>query len=192
MATTATATANKVTAAKPKKGGAVYRAPLGTKLPTDATSALDTAFAGLGYINDEGLTNANSLESGAIRAWGGDTVLSYQTGKTDTFKFKLIEALNENVLKSVYGDGNVTGTLDAGITVNANSEEQAACCWVIDMILRNGVLKRIVIPEAAVSAVGEIAYGDKSAVGYETTITAVPDGAGNTHYEYIVKGGTSA
>ena len=32
--------ANNVTAGKPKIGGAVYRAPKGTTLPTDATSAL--------------------------------------------------------------------------------------------------------------------------------------------------------
>ena len=33
--------AKKVTVSKPKVGGAVYRAPLGTTPPTDATTALD-------------------------------------------------------------------------------------------------------------------------------------------------------
>ena len=33
-----------VTTAKPKIGGAVYSAPLGTALPTDATTELDNAF----------------------------------------------------------------------------------------------------------------------------------------------------
>ena len=44
-----------VTAAKPKIGGAVYSAPLGTTLPKDATTALDKAFKALGYISEDGL-----------------------------------------------------------------------------------------------------------------------------------------
>ena len=180
-------TATNVTAGKPKVGGAIYRAPIGTTLPTDATTALDNAFVGLGYVSEDGLTNDNSPESENIKAWGGDTVLKPQTSKEDTFGFTLIEALNIEVLKTIYGDNNVTGTLATGITVKANNKELDEYVWAIDMVLRGGALKRIVIPDGKVSEVGTITYADGDAVGYETTLGTSPDAEGNTHYEYIQK-----
>ena len=180
------AKAKNVTAAKPKVGGAVWRAPLGTALPKNATDQLNEAFKSLGYISEDGVTNSNSPSSESTSAWGGDTVLNTQGEKPDTYKFNLIEAMNSEVLKAVYGDDNVAGDLEAGITIKANSDPQQECAWVIDMMLKDNAKKRIVIPDAAVTEVGDITYADKSPVGYETTISAVPDDENNTHYEYLI------
>ena len=177
-------TATNVTAGKPKIEGAIYRAPLGSTIPTDAVTSLASAYKCLGYVSDAGLVNSNTRENTEIKAWGGDTVLNIQTSKTDTFKLTLIEALNVDVLKAVFGDSNVSGALATGITVNVNASELTDAIWVIDMVLRNGVLRRIVIPIGKISELGDTTYSDNAAVGYDITIAATPDSSGNTHYEY--------
>ena len=178
-------TVTNVSAATPGVSGAVYRAPLGTALPSDATTSLGGSFVELGYISEDGLVNTNSPETENIKDWGGTDVLNVLTEKTDEFQCTLIEVLNEDVLKAVYGASNVTGTLATGITVTANADEQEEAIWVVDMVMRNGVLKRIVIPNGKISELGDITYKRDEAVGYEITLTGLADSSGNTHYEYI-------
>ena len=180
-----------VSTAKPKIGGAIYSAPLGTTLPTDAMTTLSVDFKSLGYVSEDGLVNANSPKSDSLKAWGGDTVATVQTEKEDTFKYTLIEALNPDVLKEVYGPDNVSGSLDTAIVIKANSKELQEHVIVVDMIMNGGILKRVVVPAGKVSEVGDISYTDSDAVGYETTLTGMPDSAANTHYEYIQKASTS-
>ncbi|MHC5375758.1 phage tail tube protein [Enterococcus sp. LJL120] len=176
-----------VSTAKPKVGGAIYSAPLGTALPTNASMELDKAFKSLGYISEDGLVNSNTPSSEKMKAWGGDTVAVVQTEKEDTFTYTLIETMNVDVLKEVYGTANVSGDLSTGITIKANSSELEEHSLVVDMVLKAGILKRMVIPTGKVSEIGEISYADADAIGYETTLDALPDEKGNTHYEYIQK-----
>lgn len=176
-----------VTAAKPKKGGAAFRAPAGTQLPTDAATELNANFKGIGYISTDGVTNANSPTSNKVNAWGGDTVLNSAADRPDEFKFKLIEGLNPEVLKTVYGDENVEGDMETGMTVKVGSADPEQFAWVFDMVQKGGIAKRIVIPSASLSALEEIKYIDSDAVGYGVTISAVPDSSGFTHYEYFKK-----
>ena len=176
--------ATKVNVGKPT-GGAISVASFGTTLPTTTAEALAEAFVSLGYISDAGLVNGNSPSNTDIKAWGGDTVISIQTEKPDTFRFSLIETTNPAVLKTVYGDSNVEVGEDGAISIKANSKEPDYKSYVVDMILKGDKLKRIVIPYAKITAIADITYSDSAAVGYEVTLTAVPDTAGNTHYEYI-------
>lgn len=175
-----------VTPGKPRVNGAVFRAPLGTPMPTDCVSELDSAFKDLGYVSDAGVINSNTAEKTQVYAWGGNQVMNATSKKPDTFALTFIEAINANVLKTAYGDAHVIVN-EGGktITVEATSDDPEHASYVIDMALKGGALKRIVIPKGELSEVGEIVYKDDEPIGYKLTIAALDDGSGKTHYEYI-------
>ena len=175
-----------VAAGKPKVGGAVYVGATSLTLPTDSTTALAAGFTSLGYCSDAGLVQSIERESEDVKAWGGDTVLTTQTGYSETYKCTLIETLSVDVKKAAFGDSNVTGALATGITTKGNSKELEQHAWVVEMI-QNGATVRKVLPLAKVIEVGEITYSDSDAIGYEITIKALPDSSGNCSYEYAQK-----
>lgn len=176
-----------VSTGKPKIGGYAFRAPVGTTLPTDAVTALDKAFVCMGFINEDGVTNSNSPESSDIKDWGGTTVMSVQSARPDTYKFVLIESKSTETLKTVYGDDNVTGDLETGITIKANNDELESKSYVFEMVMSGDTKKRTVLPNAKVTAIGDVVYKSTDAIAYEVTLSCAADSEGNTHYEYIVK-----
>ena len=177
--------AQNVTAAKPKVGGSIFRAPIGSKLPTTHSEALDAAFKNLGHVSEDGVTNENSPTGDKVKAWGGSTVLNYMEDKPDTFKMKLIEAFNPEVLKTIYGEKNVTVGDNGDISLKATAEDPTQYAWVIDMLLKGGRAKRVVIPIASLTEMEEIVYKDNEPIGYGITLSAEPGADGVYHHEYI-------
>ena len=178
-------TAANVSTGKPKITGAVYRAPVGTAAPTDASTDLNAAFKELGFVSEDGVTNNNSPDSDNVKAWGGAVVLVVVNEKADEWTLTLIESLNQDVLKTVYGDAHVTVAQNGMITVQATADQLPTSSYVIDMQLKGGALKRVYIPAGDIKETGEVVYKDDEAIGYEITIAALPDSNGVSHYEFI-------
>lgn len=175
-----------VSVGKPNVGGAVFFAPAGTTIPTDATSKLNEAFVNAGYISEDGVTNEIETDSEEIKAWGGDVVLNPQTSRSEQYSMTFIEG-NKTTYGVVFGEDNVqVAEVTGAITIKHNGKEREERVMVIET-LHGDFVKRQVIPRAKVSEVGEIVYKDDEAVGYETTIKALLDADGNTAYEYIAK-----
>lgn len=165
--------------------GGVYRAPLGTTLPTDADTALATAYVEQGFISEDGVTLSHEFESTDVREWGGQLVRRISTSRDVTCQLKSIETENVEVLKSIYGEDNVTGTLATGIAVVDNDTDPGESIWVIDMIGLDGSNKRIIFPRATISDLGDEVYKRDEVAGFEITLTALPDATGTKMYEYL-------
>lgn len=177
--------ADNVSFGKPKSTGAVFVAPIGTTLPTNAHMSLNGAFQGLGYVSEDGLVNAIDTNVEEVNAWGGDLVLSGQTTFKETFTVNLIET-NEDALKVYYGEGNVVVEGNGSITVTQTNEMLPNVSVVFDLVLTGGRIKRIVVPNAQIAdRSGEITYVDGDPIAYPAMFTAYPDANGDTHKEYI-------
>lgn len=177
--------AKNVSFGKPKATGAVFVAPAGTPIPTNATAPLDAAYKGLGYVSEDGLVNSVETDTENINAWGGDLVLVGQTTFTETFTVNLIET-NADALRVYYGDDNVTVDGSGNITVKQNSGLLPNVSVVFELVLTGGRIKRIVVPNAQiVDRSGEITYVDGEPIAYPAVFQAYPDENGDTHTEYI-------
>lgn len=169
---------------KPKATGAVFVAPIGTTIPTNATDALDPAFKGLGYVSEDGLVNSVETDTENVNAWGGDLVLVGQTTFMETFMVNLIET-NPEALKVYYGEENVQVNGDS-ITITQSSAQLPNCIVVFELVLTGNRIKRIVVSNAQiVDRSGEITYVDGEPIAYPALFQAYPDTNGNSHVEYI-------
>ena len=131
------------------------------------------------------MVNSNSPSTTDVKEWGGTVVMSSLTDKPDNFKFKLIEVLRLDVLKTVYGSANVTQDETGKITIKAKAEDPENMIWVFDMMLSGKKLKRIIVSDGKITTVGDIEYTKSNASGFDLTIAAYPDAEKSTHTEYI-------
>jgi hypothetical protein len=185
-------TSSKVVAGKPQVLGGAFFAPTATVGPTDGTTALNVAFIGLGYIGDDGLSETVDRSIDKKKAWGGDVVKIVQTDFGAQLKLTLIETLNADVLKAVYGDANVTTTAATAskgqeFKVLVKSDVLPRKSWVFE--IRDDPAKiRIYVPLGQVTEIGEVTYTESDLTGYEITIDCFPDSSGNSFTKYINDG----
>lgn len=190
-------TATNVTAGKPKTSGAVFTAPAGTTLPTDAVTAMSSvseAYEDLGYVSEDGVTESISIATTAIKEWGGSIVLITQDEKTATFKYKLIEYLSKAVQKFTNGDDNVSGEIETGMKITVDDSDAGERVLVFWQILRGGIPLRIVVPRCKIVSVGDIVYKSNEAIGYDVTVQAIKNDSGQYYDKYMggAQGATGA
>lgn len=185
-----------VAAGKPLAAGGVYSGPMGTALPTDATTVLDVALKGVGYISDAGVQETIGRDTEKVKAWGGDVVKILQTEHAVTWEYSMIETLRTEVNQEVYGEPNVVvtaATASTGTKLAVKINADTLPHRVRAMEIRDGDARiRIVGPDTQISEVGDVTYADGEVIAYPVTVEGFPDANGNKAYKYTDDGVFSA
>lgn len=157
----------------PKVKGVLYRAPLGTVLPADAKTDLAVDYKDLGGISDAGITNAHTRDVKKIKDFATDTIATPQSDYSETLEVEFVEATNLEVLKTVFGDANVSftaasPTAGAQIKVNHNSTVLPKAVYVVDTVQGAG-MRRQIAPIAQPTTVGDVVQVASDIVKYKVT-----------------------
>ena len=178
-------------------GGYLLRAPLGTALPTTEASALNAGFIDQGYVSEDGVERAISKTYEVIRDMGGNEVLKSRTEHGVTVTFALLETLNGEVAKTIYGTDAVTITAaNAGagtkVAIAYAGAEVPNSSWVLDTKLADKI-KRYVFPNAQLATEDQtVTLNSSTATTFPVSLTLYPDAAGKYFYEYSDDGVKSA
>lgn len=180
----ATMNANEVGVGSAKATGAIYVAPKGTALPTDATTALSSDFVLLGFTSDAGVQISESSSTQAIRAWEGRTeVYNVRTEYTESVSFTPIQC-NADVAKLTWGDDMVTVNAESGtIYAKHHGGTLEPVVIAIETTPRTGIVKRY-CGTFQLTQRGEQALDGATVDGRALTFNALADSNGITMHEH--------
>lgn len=89
-------------------GGQVYVAPVGTALPTSPTANLNSAFVGLGFASEDGVTITVTPDITEFAAWQSrQSVRRELTAQELQASFSLLQ-WNEETVPLAFGGGSIT------------------------------------------------------------------------------------
>lgn len=174
-----------VYAAEPSASGAAFVAPLGTALPTAVDTPLDGAFVGLGYVGEDGITETSERTTDEKKDMGGRIVKVLQTEYNHSFKFVLLESINADVLKAIYGENNVTVTPanashGTQIKVRKTSKKLPHQTWVFDTVDSELSAKyRNCVADGQIVSVGDVVLASKDTIEYEVELKVFEDSNGD-------------
>lgn len=173
-----------VSLGKFKVGGYAYWAPAGTALPTNASTALSSAFKLLGYLSGDGLTITTDTDTTEVKDANGQTVMKVITSYAESYQFALLEVLRVEAAKMRYNSDAVTGT-DKSMTIKHQMPSDNGFVLVFEIAMTGNVKDRLVIGNGTRAEFGDRQVHAGDAQVYDVTVSANDMGNGVTAIEYI-------
>lgn len=167
--------------AKGREGGYAAVAPANTdptayvdvsKTIAELIKSSGSVLKSLGYISEDGVTNATDTDTSDIKDWGANVIKSPLTSYGETIQVGFLES-RDSVLKVVFGEANVT--TDAGTTiVRHNTAFTGTHLFVFDSVVSETKVKRIVIPNGVITERDDIEMNSSDPLVYTPTIKCLP------------------
>lgn len=152
------------------EGGYLFRAPVGTALPKDITTALTDDWKCLGYVGEDGWTESVDMSSETLKDMNAEVVDTYFSEITETIAVPLMD-MAPAAFETEYGSSNVSSA-DGLIKVTHDwTKLDETFSYVMELVLKNGRRWRKVIPAAKVTEVGEFQGNASTPSGREVTLT---------------------
>lgn len=180
----ATMDATQVGVGAAKATGAIWIAPQGTTLPTDATTTLPNTFKLLGFTSDAGVQISESSSTDAIRAWEAHTeVYNVQTEYTESVSFTPIQC-NSDVAELTWGADWVEVDDQTGaIHAKHHAGILDPVVIAIETSPRSTIVKRYV-GTFQLTERGEVTLDGNTVDGRALTFNAIADSNGVTMHEH--------
>jgi hypothetical protein len=144
----------------------VYFAPLGTALPTSATSQPGLAFKDVGWLaEDPGISETMERETNDVKGVDGSVLRSPQTSFKSSWELKFAET-NDATINAFYGNGDAEEWF-------IQADQLPRHVWLID-VMDGNLIRRTIIPDGQITATGSVEQKNSDGTAYPVTITAYP------------------
>lgn len=153
--------------------GAIWRAPAGTAIPTDSTTAWGAGFVHLGFGTD-GFTVKPNYKTTQVRGWQNLGVLRNIPTEFDfTFDFELLQS-NVATVALAWGGATIAAGTGGAYTMALPADPSAEFMLGIDW--SDGTLnQRLILSRVSLSALPQVKYVRSDAIRYAFSVqTLVP------------------
>ena len=158
--------------------GAVNRAPLGTALPTDATSDL-SGFTSTGYVSEDGATLTQDYSTNDIKDWSRNTVRTLLEEFTGEITFTFIQT-GYDELCAIFGSDYVS---QSGGVIKVSLGAHMAPAGVFVLNMKDGDTRiRVIAPNAQPVPDGDLTFVANEPVSWGCKLSCNADANGECIY----------
>lgn len=169
-----------VSGGKGVAGGYLFRAPLGSKKPTNLETPLDAAFKVCGFVSEDGIVFETEGDSEELVDMNGEVMDDSKSKHAETFAAVLAE-VKKLVFETQYGAKNVSDE-NGVIEVHVKGDDPEHYIYVFEGVLKNARRWRRLIHDAKVKELSELAVASSELFGREATFAAYKDPETGDYY----------